>query len=175
MNRLAIRTGIVAGLATISMAAFAFAGEFKRFISAETPKGFKAFQTKNLAYFQNVSTDDFVYVGTGGEKQNKKQSMASLKQMFDEAKSIIAGGRIKSTKENAKGGTVEMENSYDILLKPGKDGKPHRMQMQSWTRETWVLVGNTYKVQKIEDLKPSKMMMDGKPMAMPKMPEKVKK
>lgn len=172
MNKLAIRAGIMAGLATISVAAFAFAGEFKKFIMAETPKGFRAFQMKNLAYFQNVSTDDFVYVGMGGQKQGKKESMASLKQMFDQAKTIVAGGRVKSTTENAKGGAVEMESSYDILLKPGKDGKTHRMQVQSWTRETWVQVGNAYKVQKIEDLKPSKMMMDGKPMAMPKMIEK---
>jgi hypothetical protein len=165
MNNLR-KSSLVAALA-VGATTFAFAfGAFSNFLKAEMPKANKAFEAKNMGYFQAVSTPDFSYTDLLGNTQQKKGALAGLKAMFDSSQTIKVQTKLISVKENAQGGVCDLESKYDIVTKPGPDKKTHRMQMTSKTRETWVKQGRTYKLKHIKELK-AESMMDGKPMPPP--------
>jgi hypothetical protein len=46
---------------------------------------------------------------------------------------------------------------------PGPNGKPQKMEMHTFTTETYKKVGNKWLVHKIVETKPSMMLMNGKP------------
>lgn len=153
--------GATAALAALSLAV---AGELEAFLTAEMPKSKRAFETKNVGYFEAVSTPDFTYTDIAGKTQKKKEAIAGLKMMFDQSQSIKATMKLVSITENAGGGIVVVDNHYDTVTKPGPDKKSHRMEMSMTTKETWVKSGRKFKLKKIVETKVGKMLMDGKPM-----------
>jgi len=159
-------SAVLAVCAVAAASALAFAGELKAFLKAEIPKSAKAFENKNIAYFEACSTADFTYTDIKGKTQPKKEAMAGLKSMFDQSKSIKCTMRLVSVKETDKGGTIVVDNKYDTETMPGPDKKTHHMVMGMTTQEVWVKQGKAYKLKSIKEVKMGQMLMDGKPMSM---------
>jgi hypothetical protein len=149
------------GIATVALALDA-TSDFKAYLAKLEPQVEKAFKNKNAAFFQQVSTPDFKYVDAQGNVENKEQSMASMKQMFGMAKSVSA--KFKRLSATAKGnqGTASYEGKFNIVM-AGPDGKMQNMAMSTYTRETYRKVGSKWLVSKIQETKPGKMTMNGKP------------
>lgn len=159
------RKRIIAAALVGVMAVVAIADEtadFKKWYAAQMPNAVKAFKTKNLKYFEACSTADFVYM-MGGQKQNKKQAMAGMQQMFSMAETIDAKFAVKTLKANGGKAVVEMTSTYKLNMKPGPDKKKHVLDVTSHERETWVKKGNTWMLKMMEEVKPSTYKMDGKP------------
>ncbi len=157
---------ILAGSAVICSLALARdeSSEFKKFMAATLPKAKKAFNSKDLKFFETTAAPDFVEKSMG-KTVNRQQSMANMKQMFAGAKSMNCWFELQSA--SAKGGVgIAMTHSrMTAIMNPMKKGdkKTHAMKGEGWTKMTWVKMGKTWKLKMIEDAKPSKMTMDGKP------------
>jgi hypothetical protein len=157
--------GIVLGAA---MCASAFAGDanadFAKFAKEMAPRAKRAFEAKNVKFFESTAAPDFVDKMMG-QPMTRKQSMAEMKRMFDESKSIKADLKVLSTKASGNTGVAMTFGHMTIITKPTKqDPKSHKLVMDMWLKETWVRSGKTWKMKMIETAKPMKMMMDGKPM-----------
>lgn len=138
------------------------AGAFKQYIPKVTQKLTEAFETKNIGIFKMISTDDFTYTDSKGNKTNKEQSLKGLEQMMNMSKSIKV--RIQYGAVKAVAGGVQTDcvmKMTNVMM--GPDKKPHTMDSTTWTRELWVRSGKVFKVKSIKDTKPQKVTMDGKP------------
>lgn len=156
---------IASVLATICATAPAFdaSQSFKSFVQSMLPKLENAFRTKDAKYFETISTADFTEKGMG-KTYNKKQSMAEMKSMYAQSKSINCSFKLLSTKVTGKLGIATTSAHMVAVMKPMKKGdKSHRLVMDMVQKETFVRQGGGWKVKMIEDSKPSKMTMDGKP------------
>jgi hypothetical protein len=127
------------------------------------PKLENAFHTKNAKFFATISTADFTEKGMG-HTYTRKQSMAEMKSMFAQSESIQCSFKILSTMVTGEVGIATTSAHMVAIMKPMKKGdKSHRMVMDMVQKETFVRKGGGWKVKMIEDSKPTKMTMDGKP------------
>ena len=137
--------------------------DFKKFLMSEGQKSMKAFADKNIKYFETMSTADFTMTERG-QKMDKKSSMAGLKQWFGMMKSIKASFKLTSAKSDGKTGVATMTSTMVGWTKPtANDKKSHKMEMTGYEKQTWVKKGSSWKLKSIEEAKPGKMTMDGKP------------
>ncbi|GEM_PF-1352171 len=150
---------------------FAFAAldqlsEFKSFVTAMNMKIAKAFDNKDTKFFDSISTPDFTIVERG-QTINRRQAMDEMKHQFAQTKTMTCSIKVLSVKLNGNTGTVATQGHAIIHPKNmnPKDKKDHVITMDFWETQTWVKSGKTWKISKLVETKPSKMMMDGKPMA----------
>jgi hypothetical protein len=153
-------------LGAVALASFAVAdanSDFAKFAKEMAPRAKRAFETRNAKFFETTSAPDFVDKMMG-QPMTKKQSMAEMKRMFDECKSIKADLKVLSTKASGNTGVAMTFGHMTMITKPSKqDPKSHKIVMDMWLKETWIRSGKTWKMKMIESAKPMKMTMDGKP------------
>jgi len=155
---------VAAVLFAASMAVADPLADFKKWYMKGLPTMVKAMESKNIGFFQAVSTKDFTYTEATGKKADKKTAIAGLKQMFDTAEKIKLTPKIGVIQNSRAGITVDLTNHFDITTKPGADKKTHKMTMVQKNLELWVNVGGKWLVKNITDVGPAKSTMDGKPM-----------
>jgi len=128
------------------------------------PKLERAFETRDLKFFNAISTPDFVDKEMGSA-MTKAQAMEQMKMMFQMAKSINCHFNVMSTSVAGNNATLKASGHIVTVMKPQgpKDKKTHTMVIDMWTKETWVKAGTTWKIKMLEEAKPAKMTMDGKP------------
>lgn len=155
---------LTTGCALFGAAALAFGPDedYAKFMKAELPKLEKAFNTKDIGYFQKNSTDDFVSK-ENGRTMNKKESLAQMKQMFGMAQAIKTNFKVVSSSVKGNLGTAMVEGDAILHMKPMKAGeKGQTWQIHMWEKEVWQKVGKTWKMKSIEQSKPPTMKIDGK-------------
>ena len=137
--------------------------DFKKFLTGMLPKVVKAFETKNVKFFDSISTADFTETEMG-KTMNKAESMAGMSQMFKSAKTIKCSFKLDSSSVKGDTGTAMTSGRMTAIMNPTKPkGKPSTMVADMWMKETWVKDGKGWKIKHIDEAKPSKMTMDGKP------------
>lgn len=132
------------------------------------PKLVRAFETKDVAFFDRISTADFTekYMG---RTMTKKEAMAQMKTEMASVKAIKCSFKILSAKVMGNTGIAMTAGHMTMTSKPMGKEKSHKMVMDMWEKETWVRSGNGWKIKSLEEAKPMKMMVDGKPMDPSKM------
>lgn len=167
MKRLLALISIFAIAATSAMAKDANA-DFKKYVAGMIPRIARALETTDIKFFDSISTPDFTEV-EGGKTYNKADALNEMKTMKATVKSTKCSMTLTSAKVVGDKGISETYGSFHTVMKPDKTGKSHTMDVEFWSKQTWVKSGSGWKMQKLEDTKPSKMKMDGKPMDMSKM------
>jgi hypothetical protein len=162
-----VRTIFLGALVASSAFAADQTAEFKKFLMSEQGAMTKAFQTKDISWFFKTSTPDFSEVMEGKTTQ-KKESLAGLKQWFDMMATIkVTSAELTSANAANDKGVAMVHEKMTGTMKPQKPhGKGSVMVMESWEKESWVKVKGKWMIQKIEEVKPTKMTIDGKPMKM---------
>jgi len=149
------------GLAVSSLA-FDAVSDFKAYLKKFEAGVVKAFATKNHKFFETISTPDFTYTDASGRKMTKKESIAQMKGMFDSMGPAKAS--FKSSGHAVKGNTATANYvGHFVMSQKGPDGKAHKLEMTSYTKETYKKVGAKWLVHSMVETKPGKMTMDGKP------------
>lgn len=153
---------MTAATAALFVSALA-ATDLKTFLLRETPKMEKAFMTGDVSYFEKISTKDFTMTEMG-QTVDKKTSLDQMKQMNQMMKMKKIKTKLVSAVTKGNVGTAVTTMYAEATMAPMKKGdKSHKMVTEAFYTETWVRVGNGWKVQKIVATKPTKMLMDGKP------------
>lgn len=142
--------------------------DFKKFVAGTIPKIAHALETSDVKFFDSISTPDFTEV-EAGKTYNKADALSEMKAMSATVKSTKCKMTLTSAKLVGDKGISETHGTIHTVMKPDKSGNSHTMDIEFWSKQTWVKSGNGWKMQKLEDTKPSKMKMDGKPMDMSKM------
>lgn len=153
-------------LCAASLAGNAFSADgnsdFKRFMLRTIPKLERAFDHKDLSFFEKISTADFTETEMG-QTYTKAQSMSQMKAGNNQAKSIHAKFKLLTSSVSGNTAMAMTFGHITTVMKPhGPKDKAHRMSMDMWGKETWVRSGKSWMIQKLEEAKPSKMTMDGK-------------
>lgn len=159
-----IRTTLFATLLTIVVTpAFAQSeAEFKKNCTRMCAEVVKAFNSKSIAWFQNNSTSDFVYIDAKGTKSPKKDALAGMGQMFQMAKSVKA--TIKCGAMTWKNGVGTHANTMtSTIVMVGPDKKPHTMVQVVESVDTYKKVKGKWMITQVKETKPAKTTMDGKP------------
>ncbi len=155
----------IVGCALLSVNAFSLDrnSEFKAFMMKMLPRVDKAIETKNYKFFEAISAPDFTETDMG-KTFNRKQAMAQMKQEMSTVKSSTCKFKLLSSNVSGNVGNANTFGSMTMVIKPMKKGdKNHTMHMDVWMKETWVKSGNGWKIQHLEEAKPSKVTRDGKP------------
>jgi hypothetical protein len=149
------------GMAALSLADDA-ANDLRAFLNRFEPQVVKAFAKKDIKFFERISTSDFKYVDSNKVAQEKKAALEGMKQFFAMSSAIHV--KFNRGKIAAKGnsGSVDYHSIFTSDVK-GPDGKNHKMRMETWTTETYRKVKSAWLVAKIQETKPAKISMDGKP------------
>lgn len=155
-------------LATTAVLAKDPNADFKKFVTSTIPKIARALETSDVKFFDAISTPDFTEI-EGGKSYSKADALNEMKTMKATVQSTKCTMTLLSAKVVDGKGISETHGSFHTIMKPDKSGKSHTMDIEFWSKQTWVKSGNGWKMQKLEDTKPSKMKMDGKPMDMSKM------
>lgn len=156
------------GIAVASAFARDANADFKKYVAGIIPKIARALESSDVKFFDSISTPDFTEV-EGGKSYSKADALKEMKSMKAMVKSTKCTMTMTSAKLVGDKGISEAHGSLHTVMKPDKSGKSHTMDIEFWSKQTWVKSGNGWKMQKLEDTKPSKMKMDGKPMDMSKM------
>ena len=135
--------------------------DFKKWYMAGGPEVIKAMETKNMAFFNKMTTPDFTYT-EHGKTNKKKEALDGLKQMMDMAEKIKYRFKVESVKKAKGAMIVNLLNEYTMTMKPGTDKKKHVMWMEARSRETWVKSGGKWMLKNITDVGEPKTKMDGK-------------
>lgn len=163
-----MKAGILAAAAIACCPALALAqdqnNEFRKFIAGMVPKATKAFASKDIAFFQKMTAADFSFKQYGRPVSPRKAALGELKMMFDSMKTIKVKDTVLSASAAANVGTVKIASYMIGVSKPTpQDKKARKVEMWSYTRETWTRTPEGWKLKMIEETKPGKMTMDGKP------------
>ena len=143
--------------------------DFKMFLMKLLPKAKRAFETKDVGFFDKMSTADFSE-SMGDKTSTKAQSMAEMKRWFGMSSNIKCSFKLLSAKADGSMGTATFADHMTFNMKPQKKGdKMHKVVMDMWEKQTWVRSGKGWKLKMIGQMKPMKMWMDGKPMDPSKM------
>lgn len=148
-----------------AVAAFAAAqteAEFKA-ASIKMCAGYKkAFESRDIKFFESTSTSDFVYIDFEKNKQTKAQSMASMKNLFATAKTLTV--QVTCGKYSfAKGVGKHVSTAKATVTLLDKDNKSHTLVITTTTEETLKKVGGAWKVSMVRELSKPVATMDGKP------------
>jgi len=150
------------GALTLGVASAKSNSDFNSFMKAMVPKVEKAFTSKDAAFFDSISSADFVDISMG-QKLNQKQAMDEMKTSFKATKSMKMTMKLMNTKVSGNTGTAVVSGTATFAMPPGKDGKAHVMAMNFTENQTWVRTGSTWKLKVLEE-KMNGGTMDGKPM-----------
>jgi len=150
-----------------ALAACSFAkdanSDFRDFYRHMLPKIEHAFVARDADFFKSIATPDFTEKEMG-RTMTGKEAIAEMKGMFAMCKSVKCKLNVVSTKAKGDSATAVSHGVMHSVLKPnGPKDKEHHMNAEMWMKETWVRSGNTWKIKMIEDAKPTKITMDGKP------------
>ena len=122
---------------------------------------------KNLEAMMKAGvTKDFTYTESG-QTMNFSQMMEMMKQSMGAMKTTSAHTDIVTVKEKGNMGVATQKRTMTGTM-TGPDKKSHKMSFNGTTTDTFVKVGKEWKMSKMVWGK-NTMMMDGKPMNMPKM------
>lgn len=150
----------------ICATAFSFdeTADFKKFMTGFLPKLQKAFEKMDVKFFEDFTTDDFTETMMG-RTMKKKESMDSMRAQVATTKSMSAKFKLLSASAKNGVGTSTSQGWFVMVSKPTpQDKKTHKLEMEMVEKETWVKVGKTWKLKKLEQVGQMKMKMDGKPM-----------
>ena len=156
----------------LALAVAAFAGDQKAELTAlmskKMPEMEKAFMSKNIKWFETNSTSDFQYVDTSGTKQNKKQALAGMSQMFGMMTNIKCTLKVTKIAAANDKGTVDATQVFggDMV---GPDKKKHKLVMKSYSRDSWKKVNGKWMIYMVSETKQGEYTMDGKPIDPSKM------
>jgi hypothetical protein len=143
--------------------------DFKKWLTGFSKQVSAAFAKKDAAFFERISTPDFSYTDSAGRKEDKKTSMANMRQMFAMSDSVQAEFKVLSVSVKGNTARANVDGHFVTVMKPGEDGKKHTMDMTTHTMETYKKSGKTWLIQKIVETRPGKALMDGKPVDPSKM------
>lgn len=138
--------------------------EFVAHLTKVESAAIKAFEKKDIKWFENASSADFTYTAHDGAKSDKKTSMAGMTQMFGMAEKIKVFQKRGAVSLKGSTGTAVYDGTFHVTMKPGPDKKTHVMTIKGKTKETWKKVGSQWKLTNITDIGPQTYLMDGKPM-----------
>ncbi len=149
---------LLAGTAVVS----AFDASSDRKVMDKMCRGFsKALLTKDISWFEKMSTPDFVAIDHG-RTENRKQTLGEVKQMFGMMKSIdSASSHVVSCKSVGNKIIAVTESSMRGKMAAGK-GKTAVMVDTSTQEETWVKGPHGWKIKVLKSLS-EKATLDGKP------------
>lgn len=122
----------------------------------------KAFESRNIKFFESTSTSDFVYIDFEKKKQTKAQSMESLKGLFATAKTLAV--QVTCGKYSfAKGVGKHVNTMKATVTMLDKESKSHTIVITTTTEDTLKKVGGTWKVAVVREISKPTMTIDGKP------------
>jgi hypothetical protein len=156
---------VIACGASLMTSALAFDAnsDFRKFAEGMLRKAENAFNTKNISFFEKSATADFTEKEMG-RTVKRADALAEMKSMFSMAKSVNCKFKLLSTKASGNTGIIMTSGHCVMVMMPSKPkAKPSTMVVDMWEKETWVRDGKSWKIKMIEEAKPSKMTMDGKP------------
>ncbi len=160
---------LAAGIAATAFATDPADKEFRAFYRTMLPRIAHAFETKDGNFFRMISAPGFTD-SDGHRTLNAKESIGEIEAMFHVSQSIRCHFYSNGTKATGNTGVAMTFGHMDTIMKPEKpNAKPHRLSMDMWIKQTWIRSGNTWKLLKMEQSKPARMKMDGKPMDPSKM------
>jgi hypothetical protein len=123
-----------------------------------------AWHAKNLGPTYSLMTDDFTAVGmdTSGKAIDRKQMIARTKQLLA-ADHITWPRHILSVSMHDKMSVAMVDGHFTGMMRGQNGTKPSKLEILAKTKDTWVLVGKTWKFKRMEIVS-STMKVDGKPM-----------
>lgn len=155
--------GAVAALAATS-GMTQFGGDARKVCHKMCEAARAAFERKDIAWFEKNSTKDFTYTDATGTRQNKKQAIEGIQQMFAMSQNlkvkIKCGDRVTTSNGVIKHPNVMISTSTMM----GEDKKMHTMQATVYTEDYLKKENGVWKFYKVVEVKPMTLLMDGKPM-----------
>ncbi len=152
----------------LTIAALAVAGvasvqtNVKKVMNEKVTEALAAFKSRNLAWFEKNSTDDYTETEKG-KTFKKAEAMAQLKQVFAMSKSVQVSEEILSITMQGKNALVKEKTHFvGTLASPQGSGKTMKMEDTSISSELWVPVGSDYKLKYSKSISDN-MLLDGKP------------
>lgn len=144
-----------------SAMAFDESADFAKYLKGFMPKLEGAFAKMDVKFFEDWTTDDFTETMMG-RTSTKKESMANMRMQLGMTKSMTAKFKVLSSKASKGSGISMTHGVIAMFTKPsGQDKKSHKWEMEVWEKQTWVKVGNAWKLKKLEEAKPMKLKVDG--------------
>jgi len=157
MKRVSVLTALI-GAATLSFSASALAdakSEISKVYDLRL-KLFKARDAKGLAkMFNDLATEDISMDGAGMSGMKKKQLTQSIEAQMGMIKSV-KGGSMTLGKWKIQGNTATLEVTEKMeftMSNPQDAKKPMVMKGTTISSDTWVKVGNKWKLKKVKVLK----------------------
>jgi hypothetical protein len=139
------------------------ADDLKTFLNKESGNLERALLKGDMSYFDRMSTPDFTMTEMG-RTSDKKTSLKEMEQMNKMFKMTKVKVRLLSLTTKGDTGIAKTSMHAEMDMMPAKKGdKVHKLVSDAIYDETWVRVGNTWKLKKIVAPTPAKMTMDGKP------------
>jgi hypothetical protein len=136
----------------------AFQGVYAQYSSAFRSGNSKA----AVRLLQTTATPDFTTRSRGGQVTTRQQM---IRQLQKGPMGIPKGGKITMNLVNLKvNGNTAVSTSARKVTASQKDpqGKSHTFTVNSVSRDSWVKVGNAWKMKKSEEVSGT-MLLDGKP------------
>lgn len=159
--RLAFASIVVCGLAS------AYAGdtktEFTKWYRAGIPKLEKAFETKDLRFFDSVASTGFTYKAFTGEVQKRTDALAGLKQMFTMMDTIDCKFTMGKVAVKGTGATVDATSKFRCTMKDPQTKKIHKLDTTTYERQSWVKQGGKWMIAGIVEYKKPIVLLNGKP------------
>lgn len=122
----------------------------------------KAFGSRNAIWFDQNSTSNLIYVDMRRKKQDRKQVLEGMKNLFGNAKSVkakVTCGAVRFL--NGIGSHVNTVVTTIVVADPR--GKLHTMVATATTEDAFKWDGGKWKYFRITEVKLPKWLLDGKP------------
>jgi hypothetical protein len=137
--------------------------EFAKWYKAGIPKLERAFETKDIRFFDSVASTGFTYKAFTGEVQKRTDALAGLKQMFAmmdtiDCKFTMGKVSVKGTKA-----TVDATSKFRCTMQNPQTKKTHKLDTTTYERQSWVKQGGKWMISGIVEYKKPIVLLDGKP------------
>jgi len=136
--------------------------EFTKWYKAGIPKLEKAFETKNIQFFESVATKGFTYRSFSGQVEQRAGAMAGLKQMFQMMNTIDCSFTMGKVSVKGSTATVEATGKFKCTMKDPQTSKSHKLDTTTYERQTWVKQGGKWMISGIVEYKQAVVLLDGK-------------
>lgn len=152
-------------LLAICIASLTFANteaNFRKAIGGICISFAKAFESKNANWFDKNSTANLTYVNLQGKKQDRKEVLKGMKDMFATAKTVkakVTCGAVRFL----KGIGSHINTIVSTVTIPDASGKIHTMIATATTEDAFKWEGGQWKYFRVTEVKAPKYMLDGKP------------
>jgi len=155
-------------LCGVFLSAIAVAGDvnadFKKFIKSEIENVARAYGKRDISYFKSMSTTDFTET-MRGQTYAKDEAMHRLSNWFGMIKSASAKLDLISSKASGNTGIVAIHTHMIVIAQMDlKVKRSDTITVDMWETETWVRSGKGWKIKKLVEAKPTKMLKNGKPL-----------